>query len=105
MRADIYERKTGDIETAEQVRSLTGWKKYGYAKAQMEMAGKGFGAAGWRPTQANEEFAVNVVKMHTLFIAPNQAIRQAVVAKMAATYMKPYAGMNKSFLGKYLFLA
>ena len=40
--ADAYEMETGDIETAEQVRSLTGWKKYGYAKAKMDMVGKEF---------------------------------------------------------------
>ena len=102
-RADAYERQTGDIEPAEQVRSLTGWRKYYYAKAKMEMAGKGFGAF-MQTNAANEEFGVNVGgQIYTLSSAPNQAIRQAVAAKMAASYMQPYSGMTKSFLGKYLY--
>ena len=101
--ADAYEMETGDIETAEQVRSLTGWKKYGYAKAKMNMVGKSFG--GWMQANAtNPEYAVNVGgQLYTLSNAPDSAIRQAVAAKMASSYIKPYSGMNKSFLGKYLF--
>ena len=103
MRADIYERRTGDIETAERVRNLTGWKKYGYAKAKMLMAGKSFGAFV-STNKSNEAFSVNVGgQLYTLASAPNQAIRQAVTAKMATAYMQPYSGMNKSFLGKYLY--
>ena len=102
-RADAYERQTGDIETAERVRNLTGWKKYGYAKAQMEMAGKSFGAFV-STNKSNEAFSVNVGgQLYTLASAPNQAIRQAVTAKMATAYMQPYSGMNKSFLSKYLY--
>jgi len=43
-RADAYEMKTGDVETAERVRSLSGWKKYYYMKARAQMHGQGFGA-------------------------------------------------------------
>ena len=69
----------------------------------MEMAGKGFGTF-MQSNAANEEFGVNVGgQIYTLSSAPNQAIRQAVAAKMAASYLQPYAGMNKSFLGKYLY--
>ena len=101
--ADAYEMETGDIETAEQVRSLTGWKKYGYAKAKMDMVGKSFG--GWMDANAsNPDYAVNVGgQLYTLSNAPDSAIRQAVAAKMASSYIKPYSGMNKSFLGKYLY--
>ena len=101
--ANAYEQQTGDIETAERVRSLTGWKKYGYAKAQMEMAAKGFGSF-MESNKSNEEYAVNVGgQMYTLASAPDQPTRQAVAAKMATAYMSPYSGMNKSFLGKYLY--
>ncbi len=102
-RADQYEMKTGDIETAQQVRDLSGWKKYGYAKAKMDMVGGGFGS--WMDSNAsNADYAVNVGgQMYTLSNAPNQAIRQAVAAKMATSYMQPYSGMNKSFLAKYLY--
>jgi hypothetical protein len=102
-RADMYEMQTGDIETAQQVRDLSGWKKYGYAKAKMDMVGGSFGS--WMDSNAsNDDYAVNVGgQMYTLANAPNQAVRQAVAAKMASSYMQPYSGMNKSFLAKYLF--
>ena len=102
-RADAYEMKTGDVETAERVRSMSGWKKYGYAKAKMDMAGQGFGS--WMESNAaNPDYAVNIGgQLYTLENAPDQATRQAVAAKMASSYMRPYAGMNKSFLAKYLY--
>ena len=102
-RADAYERQTGDIETAERVRNLTGWKKYGYAKAKMEMAGKNFGAF-MLSNKNNEAFGVNVGgQLYTLASAPNQSIRQAVAAKIATAYIEPHSGMNRSFLGKHLY--
>ena len=53
---------------------------------------------------SNPEYAVNVGgQLYTLSNAPDSAVRQAVAAKMISSYMKPYSGMNKSFLGKYLF--
>ena len=87
--ADMYEMRTGDIETAEQVRSLSGWKKYGYAKAKMDMVGKSFGP--WMQANAsNPEYGVNVGgQLYTLSNAPDSAIRQAVASKMASSYIKP----------------
>ena len=97
--ANDYEQQTGDVEGAERIRNLTGWEKYYYMKAKTQQAGKGFGA--FMTTNAtNDEFSVNG---HTLASAPDAATRQAVAAKMASQYMTPYQGMNKSFLGKYLF--
>lgn len=102
-RADAYEQQTGDIETAERVRNLSGWKKYGYAKQKMDMVGRGFGAF-MDNNASNADYGVNVGgQVYTLASAPDQATRQAVAAKMATNYMRPYSGMNKSFLGKYLF--
>ena len=98
-KAGDYEQQTGDVEGAERIRNLTGWEKYYYMKAKTQQAGKGFGA--FMTTNAtNDEFSVNG---HTLASAPDAATRQAVAAKMASNYMTPYQGMNKSFLGKYLF--
>ena len=70
-RADMYEMQTGDIETAQQVRDLSGWKKYGYAKAKMDMVGSSFGS--WMDANAsNADYAVNVGgQMYTLSNAPN----------------------------------
>ena len=97
--AGDYELQTGDVEGAERIRNLTGWEKYYYMKAKTQQAGKGFGA--FMTTNAtNEEFTVNG---HTLASAPDAATRQAVAARMASNYMTPYQGLNKSFLGKYLF--
>lgn len=102
-RADAYEMKTGDVETAERVRSLSGWKKYYYMKARAQMHGQGFGAF-MDSNKANEEYGVNVGgTVYTLASAPDQQTRQAVAAKMASSYMRPYQGLNKSFLGKYMF--
>ena len=102
-RMDAYEMQTGDVETAERGRSLSGWKKYGYAKAKMDMHGQGFGS--WMDANAaNPDYGVNVGgQVYTLSSAPDQATRQAVAAKMASSYIQPFSGMNKSFLGKYLF--
>ena len=102
-RADAYERETGDIETAERARNLSGWKKYGYAKAKLGMVGKGFGSF-MDNNASNADYGVNVGgQVYTLANAPDQATRQAVAAKMATQYMRPYSGMNKSFLAKYLY--
>ena len=102
-RADAYEIRTGDVETAERVRSMSGWKKYYYMKARAQMHGQGFGAF-MDTNKANEEYGVNVGgQVYTLASAPDQATRQAVAAKMASSYMRPYQGLNKSFLGKYMF--
>ena len=98
-RAGAYERETGDVEGAERIRGLSGWKKYGYMKAKAEQAGAGFGAF-MSGNATNSQFSVNGF---TLANAPDSPTRQAIAAKMASTYMKPYQGLNKSFMGKYLF--
>ena len=102
-RAAAYERETNDVEGAERIRNLSGWKKYGYAKAKMQQAGDGFGT--WMEANAsNPEYAVNVGGTeYTLANAPDAAIRQAVAAKMAQNYISPYGGMNRSFLAKYMY--
>ena len=89
-RADAYEMKTGDVETAERVRSMSGWKKYYYMKARAQMHGQGFGAF-MDSNKANEDYGVNVGgTVYTLASAPDQQTRQAVAAKMASSYMRPY---------------
>ena len=93
-KADGYEMKTGDVEGAERIRGMSGWRKYYYMKAKAEQHGKGFGS--WMTANSsNPDYAVNG---HTLASAPDAATRQAVAAKMAAKYMEPYSGMNTSFL-------
>ena len=102
-RADAYEMKTGDVETAERVRSLSGWKKYTMPRLRWTWQVKAL-VPGWSPTAPNPDYAVNIGgQLYTLENAPDQATRQAVAAKMASSYMRPYAGMNKSFLAKYLY--
>lgn len=98
-RANIYQKETGDYEGAERIRELSGWKKYYYAKAQAEMAGKGFGA--FLNENASRQVPVNG-EMVSLKQA-NAEQRAAVVAYLSSEYMQPFQGMNKSFLGKYLF--
>lgn len=99
MRADVYERQTGDIETAERVRNLSGKRNYTFLAKKTLETGKVFGSF-MDANKYNEEFAVNG---YTLASAPDQPTRQAVAAKMVAAYIRPFSGMNKSFLGKYLF--
>ena len=98
-RANTYQKETGDYEGAERIRELSGWKKYYYAKAQAEMAGKGFGA--FLNENASRQVPVNG-EMVSLKQA-NAEQRAAVVAYLSSEYMQPFQGMNKSFLGKYLF--
>jgi len=97
--AGQYELKTGDVEGAERIRGMSGWKRYGYMKAKAEQAGAGFGAF-MNANAGNSEFSVNGF---TLSSAPDAPTRQAVAAKMASVYLTPYQGLNKSFMGKYLF--
>ena len=99
-RAGKYQQATGDYEGAERIRGLSGWKKYYYAKAQAEMAGKGFGA--WLNENAGRKVPVPGGVMVSLKEA-NAEQRAAVVAYLSSEYMRPFQGMNKSFLGKYLF--
>ena len=96
---DDYERRTGDTEGGERIRGMSAAKKYGYWKAKMQMVGDGFGAFA-EANAANAQYGFNG---HTLSTAPDSATRQAIIAKMSTSYLKPYAGLNKSFLGKYLF--
>lgn len=98
-RANNYQRDTGDYEGAERIRELSGWKKYYYEKARIEMAGQGFGA--WLNENASRQVPVNG-EMVSLKQA-NAEQRAAVVAYLASEYMQPFQGYNKSFLGKYLF--
>ena len=67
-------------------------------KARAEMAGNSFGS--WmEENSTNEEYGVNVDgQVYTLASAPNSAIRSAVAAKMSASYLEPYRGVNRSFL-------
>ena len=97
--ANNYQKETGDYEGAERIREFSGWKKYYYQKARAEMAGKGFGA--WLNENASRQVPVNG-KMVSLKQA-NAEERAAVVAYLSSEYMRPFQGMNKSFLGKYLF--
>jgi hypothetical protein len=98
-RANTYQKETGDYEGAERIRSLSGWKRYYYAKAQAEMAGKGFGA--FLNENAGRQVPVNGEMVSLKQANPEQ--RAAVVAYLSSEYMRPFQGMNKSFLGKYLF--
>jgi hypothetical protein len=98
-RANKYQAETGDAEGAERIRNLSGWKKYYYNKAQAEQAGKGF--AAFLSENSTRQVPVNG-KMVTLMSATAEE-RSAVVAYLSSEYMQPFQGMNKSFLGKYLF--
>ena len=98
-RANAYQKETGDYEGAERVRNLSGWKRYYYEKARMEMAGQGFGA--WLNENSSRQVPVNGEMVSLKQANPEQ--RAAVVAYLSSEYMRPFQGYNKSFLGKYLF--
>ena len=97
--AGVYEKQTGDVEGAESIRNMTGWRGYYYKQAKAEQHGNNFGAF-MNANAENPEYSVNGF---TLASATDAATRQAVVAKMASNYMSPYKGLNKSFLAKYMF--
>ena len=98
-RANNYQAETGDAEGAERIRNLSGWKKYYYNKAIVQQAGNNFGAF----LNENAGRAVPVNGEMVSLKSANAEQRAAVVAYLSSEYMRPYQGMNKSFLGKYMF--
>ena len=98
-RANKYQAETGDAEGAERIRNLSGWKKYYYNKAIVQQAGNNFGAF----LNENAGRAVPVNGEMVSLKSANAEQRAAVVAYLSSEYMRPYQGMNKSFLGKYMF--
>ena len=98
-RANKYQSETGDAEGAERIRNLSGWRKYYYNKAIVQQAGQNFGAF----LNENAGRAVPVNGEMVSLKSANAEQRAAVVAYLSSEYMRPYQGMNKSFLGKYMF--
>ena len=95
-----YQKETGDAETVERVRKYSGWKGYFYDKAVAIQAGAGYGA--YLNANAGRAIPING-KMVSLKSAESPEERAAVAAYLSSEYMKPYQGMNKNFLAKYMF--
>ena len=86
--AGNYELKTGDVEGAEQIRGMSGWKKYGYMKARAGHCWSGFGQY-MTDNSGNEQFSVNG---YTLASAPDAATDKPLLLKWRQPTCVPIKG-------------
>lgn len=94
------EANGASVFTGEKIRSLSGWEKYGYAKADMQIASQGFPLY---IAQNADKIAVQIGdKTVTLNNAETPEEASAVLSKMVAGYLKPYSGYNPTMVDKYM---
>ena len=94
-----YQKETGDYEGAERIRQYSGWKGFYYKQAIAEQGGAGFGS--WLNENSGVQVPVNGKMVSLKQAGPED--RAGVVAYLTSQYLKPYQGMNRSFLAKYMF--
>lgn len=96
-----YERVTGDGQTGERIRNLSGWKAYGYA---MGLAQRGGAEYGSFYEDAKNRVVVNINGEEVTYAtAKNSAERAAVEAQIRQEYLDDYIDINPALLNKYLF--
>lgn len=96
-----YEANGGQPDVAQELRSMTGWEAYGYAKGMLEKGGVEFS------TFLNERWDKPVMNLNgrplSLGTAENNVERDMVMMAHRETYIAQYAGLNPKMMGEYLF--
>ena len=94
------EANGASVFTGEKIRSLSGWEKYGYAKADMQIASQGFPVY---MAQNADKISVQIDgRTVTLNSAKTPEEASAVLSKMVAGYLRPFNGYNPTMVDKYL---
>jgi len=99
--AEEYERDGGQPDVAQELRNMTGWEAYGYAKGMLQQAGGSFGS--WLAERANMPVMKLNGKDLSLNTANTSVERDMVLAAHRDTYMSQFTGMNPKLLNEYLF--
>ena len=100
-----YQTNGGDQFVAEQIRSLSGWKKFGYQKGAAQDAGIKYPsfytqAAADTKVTIQTENGPREVTMDSALTPPERA---AVEAEIRGKYLSQFKGVNPALLNKYLF--
>lgn len=96
-----FEQVTGDAPTGNRIRSMSGWKQYGYAMGMAEMAGVNYPAFY---EQAKATTTVNLNGREVSYdTAEDSAERAAVESAIRMKYLRSYANINPALLNKYMF--
>jgi muramidase (phage lysozyme) len=99
--AQKVESRTGNVFVGEQIRGLSGWAAYGYAKGKAQQGGMDYTMFF---TQAAETVSVNINgKDVTLDNAATPAEYSAVQSEIRRQFLSQYSGMNPALLNKYMF--
>ena len=96
-----YELNGGQPDVAEELRNMTGWEAYGYAKGMLQKAGNNFGS--WMAERSNMPVMTLNGKPLSLDNASNSVEREMVMRAHRETYISQFTGMNPKMLNEYLY--
>ena len=96
-----FEQKGGQPDVAQELRNMTGWEAYGYAKGMLQKAGANFGSF------LNERANMPVMMLNGRELSLNSANtsveRDMVMTAHRETYISQFTGMNPKLLNEYLY--
>nr|BDD44284.1 hypothetical protein 30 [bacterium] len=96
-----FEQATNDYSTGNSIRGLSGWRAYGYARGQAEMAGANYPAYY---AEAKREVSITLNGREITYdSAQDSAERAAVEAEIRRGYLRRYGSINPALLNKYMF--
>ena len=96
-----YERETGDFQTGQRIRGLSGWKAYGYARGLAERGGFSYPAYF---EQAKDQVVVMINGQEVTYNSAADGSERAIVEqKIRGQYLSQYRDINPALLNKYLF--
>jgi len=96
-----FEQRGGQPDVAQELRNMTGWEAYGYAKGMLQKAGANFGSF------LNERANMPVMMLNGRELSLNSANtsveRDMVMRAHRETYISQFTGMNPKLLNEYLY--
>ena len=92
-----YEESGGAPDVAQELRNMTGWEAYGYAKGLLQQAGANFST--FLTEKANQPVMTLNGKPLSLQSASGSVERDMVMRALRETYISQYAGMNPNCNG------
>ena len=95
-----FEERGGPPDIAQELRNMTGWEAYGYAKGMLQKAGGNF--SSFLTERADMPVMSLNGKPLSLKTATNSVERDMVMAAHRETYISQFAGMNPKLLNEYL---
>ena len=96
-----YEANGGQPDVAQELKNMTGWEAYGYAKGILEKGGTNF--SSFLSERWNKPIMTVNGKPLSMATASNSVERDMVMAAQRETYIAQYSGMNAKLMNEYLF--